>query len=170
MERIAVGLNITGYVRLIECDALKYPTYESVDMAIKYGEAVISPWIKNIIPTVGKIAIARRLRNAASQSNEGMITYGAVGTGTTPAAATDTTLETELFRKILAQRTNDNNECTFRMYMTTSEGNGTLTEYGLFGEAASASADSGTLFERVIISKTKTSSKTLTIETKITVG
>jgi hypothetical protein len=54
------------------------------------------------------------------------------------------------------------------MYMTTTEGNIAITEYGVFGEEASASADSGTLFERVIISKTKTSAKTLTIESRIT--
>jgi hypothetical protein len=158
---------IKGWARTIECDGLRYPTFESVEYAIKNGEALISPWICNITPSVGKYAIIRRLVNAASLSNESIITYGAVGTGSSTPLITNTTLDTELFRKQLAQRTYSGATATFRMFMTTSEGNGTLAEYGLFGEAASGTADSGTMFQRLIISKTKTTAKTLTIESKI---
>jgi len=110
----------------------------------------------------------RRLCNNLLKTNEGIATYGAIGTGTNPAILANTTLQTEYFRKALSVRTPDGTTAVLRMYMTTSEGNIAITEYGVFGEEASASADSGTLFERVIISKTKTSAKTLTIESRIT--
>jgi len=150
-------LTIKGRVRLIFED-------------VKTGEIEISEWIENIIPTVGRTAIARRLRNVRTKSNEGIVTYGAVGTGSSTPANSDIKLATELIRKTIASSSNADNVVTFRIFFTTSEANGTLTEFGLFGEDASVSADSGTLFERVLFSKTKTSAKTLTIESQITIS
>ena len=165
---IISNASIKGMVRTIECDALRYPTEESVDYAIRNGEALISTWYKNIIPTVGLAAIVRRLCDNQLKTSEGIATYGAIGTGTNPAVLADIKLQTEYLRKSLSVRTPDGTTAVLRMYMTTTEGNIAITEYGVFGEDASASADSGTLFERVIISKTKTSAKTLTIESRIT--
>lgn len=125
---------------------------------------------KNVIPLVGRAAIARRLGNIASKTNEGMVTYGAVGTGTTAAQASDTQLGAELARKPIASAYVTGQTVVIRTYFTTSEANGDLKEFGLFGEDASAAADSGTLMERVAINKTKTSAKTLTIESQITIS
>ena len=160
----------TGKVRLIECDGLKYPSEKDVDIAIKNGDAIISPWISNLIPTVGRTAIARRLRNAGTKVNEGIITYGAVGTDSTPALNSNTQLVNEIFRKLLSTTYNTDNVVRLRVFLTTSQGNGTLREYGLFGEDATGVANSGTLFERVIINKVKTTAKTLTIESMITIS
>jgi len=168
MERSTMELK--GWVRIIECDGVKYPTLDSVDVAIARGDAIVSPWVENLNPLAAKEALARRIANAGIKTNEGMITYGAVGTGTGTPLSSNTKLGTELFRKAIAVASYSSNIATFRMFMTTAEGNGTLTEYGLFGEDASASADTGTLFQRVIISKTKTSAKTLTIESRIQIG
>jgi len=163
-------LLIFGKVRLIECDGLKYPNFEDVDKAIKNGDAIISKWFYNVIPTVGRTAIARRLVNAGLKANEGIITYGAVGTGTNVAVNSDTKLQTEIARKLCSQRNYLDNTIIIRTFFTTSEANGDLKEFGLFGEDASSTPDSGTLFERVNINKTKTSSKTLTIESAITIS
>lgn len=148
-------LNIKGKVRLILTD-------------VKTGEVEISEYIPNLIPTVGRAAIARRLRNALAVSNEGIITYGAVGTGTTAPLNADTTLETEIERKQIASSSNADNVLTIRTFFSTSEANGDLKEFGLFGEDATGVVDSGTLFERVAIDRTKTAAKTLTIESVIT--
>lgn len=151
------GLKISGKVRFIFTD-------------VKTGKKEVSKWHKNIIPTVGRTAIGRRLGNIAEKSNEGMVTYGAVGTGTNAPQNSDTQLQTEIFRKLIASASYLVNVITIRTFLTTAEGNGVLKEFGLFGEDASGTPNSGTLFQRVNISKTKTSSKTLTIESVITIS
>lgn len=124
----------------------------------------------NLIVASGKNAVAGRLVGDLIVANRGAITFGSVGTGTNVPADGDTTLQTELFRKVLALRQVTTNKALFRLFLTTSEGNGVLKEFGLFGEDASATPDSGTLFNRVNIDITKTVSETLTIEAEITVG
>ena len=126
---------------------------------------------KNIVPTVGRTAIARRLVNARTKSNEGIITYGALGTGETAPANTDTTLETEIIRKVLFSRSNTDNVAQLIFYIDPTEGNGyTYKEFGLFGEDAGAGADSGTLFERVAIDKEKTSADALQVISTLTIS
>lgn len=151
------GLKISGKVRFILTD-------------IRTGEVEIGKWHKNIIPTSGREAIGRRLGNIGAKSNEGMVTYGAVGTGTTTPQNSDTQLVTEICRKLVASVSYSTNIITIRIFFTTAEANGDLKEFGLFGEDASVTVNSGTLFQRVLISKTKTASKTLTIESVITIS
>ena len=124
----------------------------------------------NLIVDAGKNAIASRLVGDLAIVKRGEITFGSVGTGVNVPAAGDTTLQTEIFRKVLALRQVTTNKALFRLFLTTSEGNGTLKEFALFGEDASAAADSGTMFNRVNIDILKTASETLTIEAEITVG
>lgn len=151
------GLKISGKVRFIFTD-------------VKTSKREISKWYKNLIPTEGREAIARRLGNIAEKANEGIVTYGAVGTGTTAPQNSDTQLETELVRKLISSTSYASNVITIRTFFTTSEANGSLKEFGLFGENASGTQDSGTLFQRVNIDKTKTSAKTLTVESVITIS
>lgn len=123
----------------------------------------------NMVVTAGKNAIADALRGTTA-NNKGIITYCAVGTGTTAPALADTTLQTEIARKLVSVRTVDGKTAVFQTFFTTSEGNGTLREAGLFGDDASGTANSGTLFCRVAISRTKSSSDTLTITWNVTIG
>lgn len=133
------------------------------------GEIDDSGWIDNLITTAGKAALLRRMRNSGSLSNEGIITYGAVGTGASVVPAIgDTALGTELDRNLLSYSSISGLTLTLRVFFNTSEANGTLTEFGWFGEAASATPGSGTLFNHCNITKTKTASKTLTIVQEFT--
>ena len=125
---------------------------------------------KNVICTVGKTAIGRRLINTALKTNEGMITYGATGTGNTTPAATDIKLTTEISRKQIASSYYTANVITIRTFFNTSNSNGNIEEFGLFGEDATSTTDSGTMFNHVLISLTKTSSETLTVECEITIA
>lgn len=127
----------------------------------------IREYVKNMFVTAGKNSVADALRGTASK---GEITYCAVGTGTTAPALTDTTLQTELARKAISVRSVNGNSAVFETFYTTSEANGSLREAGLFGDAASATADSGTLFCRAAINRTKTSSDTLSIAWAVTIG
>jgi len=124
----------------------------------------------NLITTAGKTAVARRLRNAASLANEGVITYGAVGTNATAPALADVKLGTELARAVLSSTSNVTGVVTLRVYFGTTEANGALKEFGLFGEAATAVADTGTLYNHVNIDITKTAADTLTIQAVITIA
>lgn len=121
----------------------------------------------NMVVDTGKNSIASRLRGTDSV---GVITYCAVGTGGTAPTEANTKLQTELLRKLISVRSVDGNDAIFETFFTTEEANGTLLEAGLFGDAATATADSGTLFCRVIINRTKTSNDTLSLVWTVTVG
>jgi hypothetical protein len=114
--------------------------------------------------TVGKNSLASRMVGA----EKGQVTYFAVGTGASTGGdapdVSDTELNTELERKQISVRSATGNTANFRVFFNTSEANGVLTEIGLFGDDASITADSGTLFARAVIDKTKTSAETLTID------
>jgi hypothetical protein len=124
---------------------------------------------KNMFVTTGKNSVADGLRGNET-GNKGIITYCAVGTGTTAPALSNTTLETETFRKLVSVRSAANNVATFEIFFTTSEANGTLKEAGLFGDDASDTANSGTLFCRTAINRTKTSNDTLSFSWAVTIG
>lgn len=66
-------------------------------------------WKPNLITNVGKAAAAGLLGNVGSVSTFG---YIAVGTGTTAAAATDTTLETEIADSGLSRAASTNSRVT----------------------------------------------------------
>lgn len=125
----------------------------------------------NLAVTTGLNSIASRLSGTDNPANvKGTITYCAVGTGTTAPAAGDTTLETELYRKQVSVRSVTGNTAKFRTFYNTSEANGALKEAGLFGDDATATADTGTLFCRLAINKTKTGTETLTLDWEVTVA
>lgn len=124
---------------------------------------------QNMFVTAGKNSVASRLIGT-NTSNKGSITYAALGTGTTAPELSDTMLQTELVRKTVSVRSVVNNVATFETFFTTSEGNGTLREAGLFGDDASSTPGSGTLFCRVAINRTKTSNDTLSLAWAVTIG
>ena len=119
----------------------------------------------NLVVNTGKQMLAKRLANVANACN---VTYCAVGTGVTAPNVNDTTLGTEYFRKVVSTYSYVANIATVSTFIGASEGNTALKEVGLFGEAASATPNSGTLFNRAVINETKSSSETLTIDCDIT--
>jgi len=149
-------------------------------MKLKSNVTVISENVKtgeikvldthNIACTVGKNSLASRMVGAI----KGNVTYFAVGTGASTGgdapAVGDTALNTELYRKQISVRSATGNVATFRIFFNVNEANGTLTEIGLFGDDATVTADSGTLFARAAITKTKTDSETLTIDWDLTIA
>lgn len=124
----------------------------------------------NMVVTFGKNGIAQGL---AGQS-AGEITWCALGTGSTAPALADTAMQTELVRKLISVRSYSGNVATFDTYFTTTEGNGTLREAGLFGlgvgREATSTPGSGQLYCRVAINRTKTSNDTLSLSWTVTIG
>lgn len=122
----------------------------------------------NLAVTAGLVSIAERLAGVDVPANtKGTITYLAVGTGTNAAAAGDTTLQTEVFRKLVSARTYTGAVAKYRIFINTTEANVTIKEIGLFGDAATGTADTGTLYARLIVDKEKTSAETLTVDWEV---
>lgn len=122
---------------------------------------------RNIVLSLGKNMLARRL---AGEENPCDLTWGAVGTGTTPPAPGDETLETELYRKPISQRSAVGNQVRTTVYFGPLEANGDLREYSFFGEDADGTPDSGTIFNRAAINVNKTSSYTMNIDSTLTIS
>ncbi len=127
--------------RLLERERDKYTIFRSENMILPPG--------KQLILTSGI--------NASSMK------YFAVGTGAfTGATSGDSSLASELFRKAPTSFTQSGNQITVSTLFTTSQGNGTYTNAGLFGGAATGAANSGTLETHAGYSITKTSAASLT--------
>lgn len=124
--------------------------------------------IFNLIPTVGRTAIANHLTDVSPSPTALRINFSAIGSGTNAPANGDTTLQTETFRKAIASQTNLNNVAFATAFYTASEAVGTHAEAGLF-IGATVTPDSGTLFSRVSITITKANTETLTIDYTITI-
>lgn len=122
--------------------------------------------IKNMVVTAGKQSIARLLSGDTTNGN-GVITFAAVGTGTALPTAGDIKLQTELTRKQVSIRNIIGKIASFKTFFNQDEANGVLREIGLFGGLATTTSDSGTLFARLNISRTKSSNDTLSIEHQI---
>ena len=152
--KIESKIEITGIHKFIFRDA-------------KTGKILRQKVYKNLIMNVGKNMVANRL---AGTGNSCDITYGAVGTSAAAPAADDTTLGTELDRVAVTAISASGSIVNVVCFFGASDGNGTLTEFGHFGEAATGAADSGTILNHVVISETKTSAETLTIESSITIA
>jgi hypothetical protein len=105
-------------------------------------------FVENMIVTAGKNSMASALKGT-TDNNQGIITYCAVGTSAVAPALGDTSLTAEIFRKLVSVRSVSGKVATFQTFFTTSEAIGTLREAGLFGDAATDSANTGTLFSNV---------------------
>lgn len=125
--------------------------------------------IDNLVTDAGKASIADALRGSTT-NNKGIITYCAVGTDATAPEPTDIILGTEIFRKLVSVRSVSGNVALFETFFTVNEANGNLKEAGLFGDDATATADSGTLFNKLAIDRVKTTSDTLTLRWSVTIG
>ena len=122
---------------------------------------------RNLIPTVGRTMIADNLTNS-SPDVVMRVTHVALGSSGTAVANGDTTLGTEVYRNAIASETNSSNIAYFTGFYDATETSGTYAEAGLFS-AGTASADTGTLLSHVLISITKSTSETLTIDWTITI-
>jgi hypothetical protein len=100
--------------------------------------------LHNLITSAGRNAIVSRL---ASSPGSAVPTHMAIGTGTTAAAAGDTTMETELDRNALTSNTASTNVLTMVGDWAAGDGTGAITEAGVL-----SASSGGTLFARAVFS------------------
>lgn len=98
-----------------------------------------------------------------------LINYIALGTGTNAPAVTDTQLQTEVYRNEVASISRSGKVVYITGFFNETEVTGSFREAGLFAGATSV-ANSGNIASRIAINITKSSSETLTIDWIITVG
>jgi len=122
--------------------------------------------VNNLVVDTGLAYIAGRMKDATS----GVMTHMAVGAGTTAAAATDTTLESELARVTLTSTSNVTTNVTDDavQYVATflpGTGTGAVTEAGTLNDPTTGTMLCRTVFPVI----NKGASDTLTITWKITI-
>ncbi len=120
--------------------------------------------IHNLVVTAGKNHIADQLSSAPGGAAMGWM---AIGTGSTAAAAGDTTLGAEIDRNALTSRTDSGNVVTYVGNWAAGDGtNSAIAEAGIFN-ASSA----GTMLARATFTAiNKGASDTLQITWTVTVG
>jgi len=123
----------------------------------------------NLITTAGKNLI-RDLMGIVSGVTG--INYFAIGTDNTSPSVADTTLGTEVFRNTFTDVVYSSAKVTFKYFLSSTEANGnTLVEAGLFGDDATGSVDTGTLFSHVTYTDiVKTSAIAVTYSWDITIS
>lgn len=125
-------------------------------LVIKVNEEVVQE-TNNLVVTAGKNWVADRMANANT-----VMTHMAIGTGTTAAAAGDTTLETESDRNTLSTSggTVSGNTITYEATWAAGDGTGAITEAGLFDAATGGDMLARTVF--AVVNKTDLDSMTIT--------
>jgi hypothetical protein len=118
---------------------------------------------ENITPTIGFQQLCIALSGNIATIAEIGVNYHAMGTGNNSPAAGDTQLQTESTRKLLASKTYSGNKAYYTAFYAASEAVGSFTEIGLFING-SATANSGTLWDRSLLAITKSNTQTLTID------
>ncbi|MBM3131955.1 MAG: hypothetical protein FJZ95_02835 [Chloroflexi bacterium] len=109
----------------------------------------------NKIPDVFLHFLGEFLENNSDAEYNTGLTYYAIGTGTTPPAASDTQLATETGRKTFTEI--NYNSATFELTITTffaaADCTYDIQEVGIFGGAsATATANTGKLADRALVS------------------
>lgn len=118
----------------------------------------------NVFTTAGKHSILDRMKSDAV----GQITYLGLGSGVTASPmASDTALEIETYRKVITKRTRTGLIFYSSTYIPTNEAVDTHYEIGLYGDDATSSTPSGTLFARAYIEEVKALGVSVTIDHNI---
>lgn len=111
---------------------------------------------ENLITTNGRTQLLTYLGESAGTAIL-FSKWFAVGTGAiTSVSPSDTSLSTELYRLQPTGTSITGTQQDVSILFTTSNGNGTWTNAGFFGNAATSTPGSGTLYTHVLYSYTKT--------------
>ena len=110
---------------------------------------------ENLVVTAGKEWVADRMNNANT-----VMTYMSIGTGTTAAAAGNTTLVTEIDRNALSSTTVTDNNVAYVATWAAGDGTGAITEAGIFNAASAGDMLARTVFS--VVNKGADDSMTIT--------
>lgn len=144
-------------------DAIKVTGELKITVTNPEGNVKQEVTIPNLVVTVGKNWIAGRMYDTGIPNE---MSHMAIGTGTTSAAAGDTTLGTEAGRVALTSTTVSTNTVQYVATFSAGTGTGAITEAGIFNASSS-----GTLLCRTVFSViNKGAADTLGITWTVTVN
>ena len=162
---IAIEREIENHIRKPHCGNHR-KTYLEMIAELKRLFMVRECLIDNLIATVGRAVPMQRLANNTTYT--GIINYGALGSSSAAVANGDTTLTTEVFRKVVASASDTDNVAFIDFFYSKADWNGTAEEFGTFIDGA-AGADTGQLFTHALTgSWVKTASESMTVATQYT--
>jgi hypothetical protein len=143
-------------------DTIKVTGDLKIVLTDEHGQIKHEQEIKNLVVTTGKNFIASRMKDTTDTA----MSHMAIGTGTTAAAAGDTTLGTEAGRVALTSTTVTTNNVAYVATFPAGTGTGAITEAGLFNASSS-----GTMLCRTVFSViNKGAADTLGITWTVTVN
>jgi hypothetical protein len=111
---------------------------------------------KNLVVTAGKNFVASRMKDTTKAA----MTHMAVGTGTTAAAAGNTTLVSETDRNALTSTTVTNNAIAYVCTWAAGDATAALTEAGIFNASSGGDMLCRTVFS--VVNKGASDSMTIT--------
>lgn len=121
---------------------------EAMEIARTAGHMEFVSEVRNLVVNAGHNLVASVL--AGNVSSSLMFTYHAIGTGTTTPAYGDTTLTTETARNPIVTKTVSSNYILMRTFFVKSICSVFLKEAGVFGNAATATPGSGTMYNHYL--------------------
>jgi hypothetical protein len=126
------------------------------------GTVIETREVKNLVVDTGLDYIASRMKDTTDTA----MSHMAIGTGSTAAAAADTTLGTEADRNALTSTTVTDNAVAYVASFAAGEGTGAITEAGIFNASSG-----GTLLCRTVFSVVnKGASDSMTITWTVTIS
>ena len=147
---------------MIKKDKLK--ATGSVNIVVRGEDGKVSQdfTVRNLVVDTGLNYISSRMKDTTA----GAMSHMAVGTGTTPAAAGDTAMETESARVALDSTTVTDDSISYVASYPAGTGTAALTEAGIFNDAAAGTMLCRTLFTVI----NKGAADTMTITWTITIS
>jgi hypothetical protein len=123
-------------------DSIKVTGELKITVTNPNGNVTQETVIPNLVVTSGKDYIAERMKDATTTA----MSHMAIGTGSTAAAAGDTTLGTEAGRVSLTSTTVTANAVAYVATFGAGTGTGAITEAGLFNASSSGDMLCRTVF------------------------
>jgi hypothetical protein len=123
-------------------DSIKVTGELKITVTNPNGNVTQETVIPNLVVTSGKDYIAERMKDATTTA----MSHMAIGTGTSAAAAGDTTLGTEAGRVTLTSTTVTANAVAYVATFGAGTGTGAITEAGLFNASSSGDMLCRTVF------------------------
>lgn len=151
-------LGLSGILRIYEIpdELLDGKEWGRLTLKEKDREGKLVVEARNMIMSAGRTQILSFI--GASGATSSFAQYYAVGTGTIYTVNTgDNSLASELFRAVPNSFSIVGNAVTISTSFSGSQGNGTLTNSGIFGNNATSTPGSGTLFTHLLYSYVKPS-------------
>lgn len=155
------GDNLREYIKEMHDDLPLNVNLEIRVEDVETGKILQIEKLHNLVVTLGRNYVRDFLNNDTGMTG---LTHFAISTSTSDTAASSTGIGNEIQRVTLTQKTKNTASLNCKYYLPSSVANGyTLTKAALYGNGATTSTGTGTLYAEALFSAiTKTASVAVT--------